>query len=351
MMSENGNKGIDISALLGSCPIPISDYKEITLGHGSGGKLTHQLIRKMLLPQFQNEWLEPLHDGAILSFGDIRLAFSTDSFVVNPIFFPGGNIGELAVNGTVNDIAMCGAKPQYLSAGFILEEGFSMDDFWQIIQSMQQAAQRAGVMLVTGDTKVVNRGKGDKIYISTSGIGVIEPGVNIHPSNIKEGDKIIISGFIAEHGIAVMSVREGLEFETQILSDTAALNDLVSTMLTVSKDIHLLRDPTRGGVTGVLTEIAEQSGLGVFIEETKIPLSEEVKGACEILGLDPMHVAMRGNSSSFCQRIFVMECFRQCVIILWEKNPRYRRSSCRPSWHGNNENCNWRYACGRYAFR
>src|SRR5215469_10704680 len=190
MVIEEKNNGIDIESLLGSCPLPITNYKEVTLAHGSGGKLTHNLIKKMLLPQFGNEYLEPLHDGAIFSHNTTRFSFSTDSYVVNPIFFPGGDIDELAINGTVNDISMCGAKPLYLSAGFIIEEGFSMEDFWRIILSMQNAAKKAGVLLVTGDTKVVDRGKGDQIYINTSGIGIVEEDVNIDPANIKAGDKI-----------------------------------------------------------------------------------------------------------------------------------------------------------------
>lgn len=284
-----------------SCPLPISDHKEIVLAHGSGGKLTQQLIQKMVLPQFRNEFLEPLHDGAIFSVDGAKLAFSTDSFVVNPIFFPGGDIGELAVNGTVNDLAMCGARPLYLSAAFILEEGLPLKEFWRVIQSMQRAAQAAGVALVTGDTKVVDRGKGDKIFINTSGVGAVRPGVNIHPRRAQVGDKIIINGPIAVHGIAIMSVREGLEFETEIASDTAALNGLVQAMLSVSKDIHVLRDPTRGGITSALSEIAEQAGVGIRLHEASIPIGEDVKGACEILGLDPLYVANEGKLLAFVQ--------------------------------------------------
>lgn len=295
METEESNNGIDIETLLGSCPIPISNYKEITLAHGSGGKLTHRLIEQMILPQFKNEFLQPLHDGALLNINNTKLAFSTDSYVINPIFFPGGDIGELAMNGTVNDISMCGAKPMYISAAFIIEEGFAMEDFWRIILSMKKAAKKAGVLLVTGDTKVVDRGKGDQIYINTSGIGIIPGDVNIQPANVKAGDKIIINGTIADHGIAIMSVRENLEFETEIRSDTAALNGLVETILEASKNIHMLRDATRGGVTSVMTEIAESSKLGVHLEETKIPIREDVKGACEMLGLDPLYVANEGK--------------------------------------------------------
>lgn len=282
-----------------SCPIPITDYKNILLAHGGGGKLTHQLIQKMLLPQFRNKLLDPLHDGAIFSINGARLAFSTDSYVVNPIFFPGGDIGELAVNGTVNDLAMCGAQPLYLSVGFIIEEGLPMEDLWRVVLSMERAAAVAGVELVTGDTKVVDRGKGDKIFINTSGIGIIKEGIEINPRNASVGDKIIINGAIAQHGIAIMSVREGLEFETQIESDTAPLHGLVQTMFDVSKKIHVLRDPTRGGVASALNEIAENSRVGIVLDEGKISLTEEVRGACEILGLDPLYVANEGKLLAF----------------------------------------------------
>ncbi|HEV2096556.1 MAG TPA: hydrogenase expression/formation protein HypE [Chthoniobacterales bacterium] len=281
--------------LTASCPIPITNYTEIVLAHGSGGKLSHQLMEKMVLPQFRNELLEPLHDGAIFSIGGQRVAFSTDSYVVNPIFFPGGDIGKLAVHGTVNDLAMCGARPLYLSVGFILEEGTPMEDFWRVVQSMREAAAAASVMLVTGDTKVVDRGKADKIFINTSGIGVIPDGVNISPTRAQPGDKIIISGEMAVHGIAIMSVREGLEFESEIASDTAPLNGLVDAILAANADIHVLRDPTRGGITSALTEISQTAKVGMLLDEARIPISEEVKGACEILGLDPLYVANEGK--------------------------------------------------------
>ena len=283
------------SFLTASCPLPITNYKQIVLAHGSGGKLSHQLIEKMVLPQFRNELLEPLHDGAIFSLNGERVAFSTDSFVVSPIFFPGGDIGTLAVHGTVNDLAMCGARPLYLSASFILEEGLPMEDFWRVVQSMHAAADNAGVKLVTGDTKVVDRGKADKIFVNTSGIGIVPNEVNIHPARATVGDKIIISGPIAVHGIAIMSVREGLEFETQVASDTAPLHELVAAMIAAKIDIHVLRDPTRGGVTSALTEIAQTAKIGMLLNESSIPISEEVKGACEILGLDPLYVANEGK--------------------------------------------------------
>lgn len=281
--------------MLASCPLPVSDHQEIVLGHGSGGRLTQQLIQNLVLPQFRNELLEPLHDGAVFSINGARLAFSTDSFVVNPIFFPGGDIGRLAVHGTVNDLSMCGARPLYLSAAFILEEGLAMKDFQRVLHSMQQAAREAGVAFVTGDTKVVDRGKGDQIFINTSGLGVICPPTNIHPARARPGDRILINGPIALHGIAIMSVREGLQFETEIASDTAALNGLVEAMLAASPDLHVLRDPTRGGITSALCEIAGQANVGIRLDESSIPMSEEVKGACEILGLDPLYVANEGK--------------------------------------------------------
>ena len=290
-----GEERADASFIGAVCPIPITNYNEIVLAHGSGGKLSHQLMEKMVLPQFWNELLEPLHDGAIFSIGGQRVAFSTDSYVVNPIFFPGGDIGKLAVHGTVNDLAMCGARPLYLSVGFILEEGTPMQDVWRVVQSMREAASTAGVMLVTGDTKVVDRGKADKIFINTSGIGAIPEGINIAPSRARPKDKIILSGAMAVHGIAIMSTREGLEFESEIASDTAPLNGLVEAILAANKDVHVLRDPTRGGITSALTEIAQAARVGMLLNEDAIPISEEVKGACEILGLDPLYVANEGK--------------------------------------------------------
>ncbi|MBF8247335.1 MAG: hypE [Bacteroidetes bacterium] len=282
-----------------SCPIPLTEYSNILLAHGGGGKLTQQLIEKMFVSEFRNDLLSQLHDGAVLTLNGSRIAFSTDSYVIKPIFFPGGDIGELAVNGTVNDLAMCGAKPLFLSAAFILEEGFPMEDLWRIVQSMQRAAQRAGVVLCTGDTKVVDRGKGDQIFINTSGVGLIEPGININPRRAVPGDKIILSGPIAVHGIAIMSVREGLEFETEMKSDTAPLNDLVQTMFKATKEIHVLRDPTRGGLASALNEIAKSANIGISINEESIPVAEEVEGACEILGFDPLYVANEGKLVAF----------------------------------------------------
>ena len=263
-----------------ACPIPISNYNKVLLAHGGGGNLSHQLIQKMFLSQFSNSFLGEEHDGAVIPVKEGRIAFSTDSYVVHPVFFPGGNIGELAVNGTVNDLSMCGAKPLFISAGFIIEEGLSMEELWQIVLSMRQAAEAAGVQIVTGDTKVVDKGKGDKIFINTSGIGVIIPGVDISPKNCAPGDVIILNGRIADHGIAIVSVREGLSFETQIESDTAPLNSLVEVMLNASRNIHVLRDPTRGGLASALNEIAITSKQSIIIDENSIPVSEEVKGAC-----------------------------------------------------------------------
>jgi len=282
-----------------SCPIPLSDYPQVLLAHGGGGKLTHQLIQKMFAPQFSNSLLNPLHDGAVFSLNGSRLAFSTDSYVINPIFFPGGTIGDLAVNGTVNDLAMCGARPLYLSAAFIIEEGMMMNDLWRVVVSMQEAARTAGVQLITGDTKVVDRGKGDKIFINTSGLGVIGNGIDIQPGRAKPGDSIILNGPIAVHGIAIMSVREGLEFETEIKSDTAALNGLVDVILKAGKDVHVLRDPTRGGVASALNEIAESANVGIAMREDSIPVTDEVRGACEILGLDPLYAANAGKLLAF----------------------------------------------------
>jgi hydrogenase expression/formation protein HypE len=282
-----------------ACPIPISEYRSVLLAHGGGGKLTQHLIQRMFLPRFSSPELAQLHDGALLSVNGRRLAFSTDSYVVKPLFFPGGNIGELAVNGTVNDLAMCGATPLYLSAGFIIEEGLPMEDLWRVVVSMQQAAERAQVAIVTGDTKVVDRGKGDGLFINTSGIGAIPDGVDVRPGRAKAGDRIIVSGDIAVHGIAIMSVREGLEFEAPIESDTAPLNGLVAAMLEACADIHVLRDPTRGGVASALNEIAGSAAIGVTIAEETLPVTEEVKGACEILGLDPLYVANEGKLLAF----------------------------------------------------
>ncbi len=278
-----------------NCPMPISNYDKILLGHGSGGKLTAELIKNVFLPAFQNPYLAELGDQAIVNVNGVKIAFTTDSYVVNPIFFPGGNIGELAVNGTVNDLAVGGARPLFISAGFILEEGFPLSELCLVVESMRKACEKAGVILVTGDTKVVEKGKGDKIFINTSGIGIIEHDIEISPRKVKPGDKVLINGPIGLHGIAILSKREGIEFEVEIESDTAPLNFLVQDILSVSKNIHWMRDPTRGGVSSSLNELAQSSNLGVEIWETEIPIPEPVKAACEMLGLDPLYVANEGK--------------------------------------------------------
>lgn len=278
-----------------SCPLPISQQEQIVLGHGSGGKLSAQLIEGVFLPAFGNPLLNKLDDHAMLEVSGSRLAFTTDAFVVTPLFFPGGDIGCLAVNGTVNDLAMSGARPQYLAAAFILEEGLPMDDLRRVVKSMSQAAQNAGVRLVAGDTKVVNRGKGDKLFISTTGIGLLEKPVTISADRAQPGDKIILSGYIGDHGMAILSQREGLEFDGVIESDCAALHELVRDMLDVSLDVHCLRDPTRGGLATVLNEIAGRSRVGMCLHEPVIPVRDSVRGACEILGLDPLYVANEGK--------------------------------------------------------
>ncbi|MFH2003773.1 MAG: hydrogenase expression/formation protein HypE [Bacteroidota bacterium] len=300
-MNLNKDSKIDISSGL-SCPIPITEYDKVLLAHGGGGTLMHQLIQKMFISQFDNELLNVQHDGAIFELNGVKYAFSTDSYVVQPIFFPGGDIGELAVYGTVNDLSMCGAKPLFISVGLIIEEGFPMEDLWRIVQSMKLAAEKAKVKIVTGDTKVVDRGKGDKIFINTSGIGIVGEGINISPKHCMVGDVLIINGRIADHGVAIMSAREGLEFESDIKSDTAPLNDLVEKILSASKNIHVMRDPTRGGLASTLNEIANDSNLGIKIDETKIPISEAVKYACEILGLDPLYVANEGKLVAFVSK-------------------------------------------------
>lgn len=277
-----------------TCPIPKFDFDIITLGHGSGGLLTHKLLQTGVFDLLKNELLDQQHDGASFELNG-KVAFSTDSYVISPFIFPGGNIGELAINGTVNDLAMCGASPKYLSLAFIIEEGLTMEEFWTVLSGIKGAAQKAGIKIVTGDTKVVEKGKGDKIFVNTSGVGIIHPNANIHHNRIEAGDKIIISGNIATHGIAIMSVRKGLEFETDILSDTAPLNHTVKKLLDkFGNDLKFMRDPTRGGVASVLNEIAELTHLGFEINQKNIPVNEQVEGACEMLGLDPLYVANEG---------------------------------------------------------
>ena len=274
--------------------MPKFDFDVITMGHGSGGLLTHRLLQSGVFDLLKNNLLDQQHDGAMLTLNG-PVAFSTDSYVISPIFFPGGNIGELAVNGTVNDLAMCGAAATYLSLGFIIEEGFSMKEFWEVLVGIKNAAEKSGVSIVTGDTKVVEKGKGDKIFINTSGIGLVHPKASIHHNRIEAGDKIILSGNLAQHGIAIMSLRQGLEFETDIISDTINLNHTILSLVeNFGQEIKFLRDPTRGGLASVLNELAEIRKLGFVIEQEKIPLDEQVEGACEMLGLDPLYVANEG---------------------------------------------------------
>jgi hydrogenase expression/formation protein HypE len=275
------------------------EEKKILLSHGSGGKLSFNLIKKLFLPNFNNPYLERLDDGAVLNIEGLKLAYTTDSYTVDPLFFKGGNIGELAVYGTVNDLAMCGATPLYLSCSFIIEEGFSLSLLEKIVLSMREASVVARVDIVTGDTKVVNRGAADKIFINTSGVGMVKEGVNISGSNAKVGDVVMINGPIGSHEIAVLSEREGFKFETDIKSDTAPLSSLVADMLRVNKDIHTLRDPTRGGLSTTLNEIALSSNVDIEINEDDIPIQEEVKAACEILGYDPLYLANEGKLVAF----------------------------------------------------
>lgn len=278
-----------------TCPTPLSATDRIVLGHGSGGRLSSELLRDVFLPLFTNPVLDRMDDQAIVEIGGSKIAFTTDSFVVKPLFFRGGDIGSLSVHGTVNDLAMGGARPLFLSAGFILEEGFPIEDLRRIAASMTNAAAAAGVTVVTGDTKVVEKGKGDGLYINTTGIGLVPDNVRMSASQARPGDRVILSGPIGDHGIAILAEREGLEFDTEILSDSAPLHELVAAMLDVSNEIRCLRDPTRGGLSSALNEIAAQSSVGIQIEESRIPVRDEVKGACELLGLDPLYVANEGK--------------------------------------------------------
>ena len=282
-----------------TCPMPITASSQVVMAHGGGGRLMQQLIGHLFLPAFANAPLAARHDGAVCDLGGTKLALSTDSYVVQPLFFPGGDIGTLAVNGTVNDLAMCGARPLYLSAGLILEEGLPMETLWRVVQSMQRAAQAAGVQLVTGDTKVVDKGKGDGIFINTTGVGLIEHALHIAPASVQPGDALLLSGDIGRHGMAIMAVREGLAFETTIESDCAPVAELVHRLLDAGVTIHCLRDLTRGGLASALVEIAETAGMGMRIDARVIPVREDVKGACELLGLDPLYVANEGRFVCF----------------------------------------------------
>jgi hydrogenase expression/formation protein HypE len=295
-MSDDKKKPIGFTP---ACPIPISQYPHVLLAHGGGGKLMNNLIEKMFVSTFDNPHLQSRHDGAVFPFGDSKLAFTTDSYVVQPLFFPGGDIGQMAVHGTVNDLAMCGARPLFLSVGMILEEGLPMDTLWQVVQSIQKAAQESNVQIATGDTKVVDNGKGDGIFINTAGVGIVESSHPIGPDNVQTGDAILLSGDVGRHGIAIMATREGLEFESDIESDSAPVADLVLQLIADGLEIHCLRDLTRGGLSSALIEIATSANTHIHIEEIQIPVQENVRGACEILGFDPMYVANEGRFIAF----------------------------------------------------
>ncbi|MGW3465054.1 hydrogenase expression/formation protein HypE, partial [Streptomyces olivaceoviridis] len=277
-----------------TCPAPLRDQPVVVMGHGGGGALSAELIEQVFAPAYGNPTLAALTDSAVLGLGGARLAFSTDSHVVRPLFFPGGSLGDLAVNGTVNDLAMSGARPTHLSAAFILEEGVELAVVGRVARAMGDAARAAGVTIATGDTKVVESGHGDGVYVTTAGVGLVPEGVDIRPQRARPGDAVLVSGPIGRHGVAVLSVREGLEFGVEITSDTAPLADLVAAMLAVTPDIHVLRDPTRGGLGASLNEIARASGTGVRLRERAVPVPEEVANACGFLGLDPLYVANEG---------------------------------------------------------
>jgi hydrogenase expression/formation protein HypE len=281
------------------CPVPLNDGRRILLAHGGGGRLTRDLVEQVFLPAFRNDALAALHDAAVLERPGGRLAFTTDSFVVRPLFFPGGDVGKLAVTGTVNDLAMSGARPLYLSLGFILEEGLAVDDLVRVVDSVRRAACEAAVSVVAGDTKVVERGKGDGIFITSSGVGVVEAPGQIGPAQVRPGDAVLVSGTIGQHGVAVMAVRDGLAFASPIASDCASVAPPVLALLEAGLDVHCLRDPTRGGLATVLNEIAAQAGCEIAVHESAIPVGDDVSGACEVLGLDPLYVACEGRFVAF----------------------------------------------------
>jgi len=278
-----------------TCPAPLPAVERVLLGHGSGGKLSAQLLERIFLPAFSNPTLDQLNDQATFSIDGMRMAMTTDSFVVNPLFFPGGDIGSLAVHGTVNDLAMGGAQPLYMSVAFILEEGLPIETLQRVVGSLRQAAAQAGVQIITGDTKVVEQGKGDELFINTTGIGLVAHGLTLGSERARPGDKIILSGTLGDHGICILAQREGLEFETTIQSDSAPLHGLVQSILNTHAEVRCMRDPTRGGLSSSLNEIAQRSHVGMMIEEEQIPVREEVRGACELLGLDPLYVANEGK--------------------------------------------------------
>ena len=295
-MTPVGKSRVTIDATGAACPAPIPEDQRVILGHGSGGQLSSALMRDLLAPALAIAAPEgPLNDAAVVDIAGTRLAFTTDSFVVSPIRFPGGDIGELAVNGTINDLAMMGAQPLALSLAYVIEEGLPLEELRAITASAAAAAARAGARIVTGDTKVVGRGAADRLFVNTSGIGLVPDGVSPSADRAQPGDAVILSGPIGLHGVAIMSVREGLEFEVEIASDTQALNALVAAILAVEPDVRVLRDPTRGGLSSALNEIASASGVGMVLDEPAIPIPEPVRAACELLGLDPLHVANEGK--------------------------------------------------------
>jgi hydrogenase expression/formation protein HypE len=282
-----------------NCPIPISQYPHVLMAHGGGGRLMHQLIGRIFMTAFGNPLLDTQHDSTVVDWPGKKLAFTTDSYVVHPIFFPGGDIGSMSIHGTVNDLAMSGARPLYLSSAFILEEGLPMETLWRVVCSMRDAARKCGVQIITGDTKVVDKGKGDGLYINTAGIGVVEHALKITPQSVRPGDAVLVSGDLGRHGMAIMAVREGLQFESQIESDSAPVHEVVLKMLAAGIEIHCLRDLTRGGLASALNEIAEGAGVKIAIEEKAVPVREDVHAACEMLGLDPLHVACEGRFAAF----------------------------------------------------
>jgi hydrogenase expression/formation protein HypE len=282
-----------------SCPLPITQYPHVLMAHGGGGRLMHQLLETVFGPAFSNPMLDTRHDSAQFTVPPGKLAMTTDSYVVRPLFFPGGDIGSMAIHGTVNDLAMSGARPLYLSCAFIIEEGLPMATLWRVACAMREAARKCGVLIITGDTKVVDKGKGDGLFLNTTGIGVIEHGQEILPQMVRPGDAVLVSGDLGRHGMAIMAVREGLQFESAIESDSAPLADVVLDLLQAGIEIHCLRDLTRGGLASALNEIAEAAGVGILVEERLIPVREEVHAACEMLGLDPLHVANEGRFAAF----------------------------------------------------
>ena len=281
------------------CPLPISQYPHVLMAHGGGGKLMHQLLANVFGKAFSNAILDQRHDSAQFTVPPGRLAMTTDSYVVRPLFFPGGDIGSMAMHGTVNDLAMSGARPLYLSCAFIIEEGLPMDTLWRVVCSLRDAAHRCGVPIITGDTKVVDKGKGDGLYLNTTGLGIIEHSLRIAPQSVQPGDAVIVSGDLGRHGMAIMAVREGLQFESQIESDSAPVHEAVMDLLNAGIEVHCLRDLTRGGLASALNEIAEEAGRGIAVDEKLIPVREDVHAACEMLGLDPLHVANEGRFVAF----------------------------------------------------